>query len=184
MHGVIFAELERFVAGSIGAEFWGQMLTSAGLGQRVYLPVDTYPDEEAIALVGAASQLSGKSAGEILTSFGEHLVPPLIDMYSSLIPSKWRTLDLLEQTESTIHKVVRLREPDATPPELQCERTCPNEVVITYASPRRLCPLAIGLARGVARHYAEELEIHERECMHRGAARCVIGFRLVARSHA
>ena len=180
MHGAIFAELERFAVGSIGADFWKQMLDSAGLGARVYLPVATYPDEEALALVGAASQLSGKSAAEILTSFGEHLAPPLLDMYGSLLRPTWRTLDLLEHTETTIHRIVRQREPDATPPELTCERTSDQEVVITYRSPRRLCALAIGLARGVARHYAESIEIQERECMHRGAPHCVIRLRLAA----
>jgi hypothetical protein len=146
----------------------------AGIGPRVYLPVATYPDAEAIALVGAASTLSGKPAAELLDAFGEYLVSPLLRTYSSLVRPEWRTLDLLEHTESTIHRIVRLREPDATPPELACERVSTDEVVIRYGSPRRLCALALGLIRGVARHYAETIEIRESACMNAGAPQCEI----------
>jgi hypothetical protein len=37
--------------------------------------------------------------------------------------------------------------------------------------------VARGIARGVARHYREKLEIVDRECMLRGADRCLILFR-------
>ena len=117
MHGAIFTELQKFATGAFGADVWRQVCDKAGVGPRVYLPVATYPDSEAIALVGAASELSGKPAGELLGAFGEHLVAPLLRTYSSLVRADWRTLDLLEHTESTIHRIVRLREPEATPPE-------------------------------------------------------------------
>jgi len=181
MHGAIFTELQKFATNAFGADVWRQVCDAAGVGPRVYLPVATYPDSEAIALVGAASQLSGKSAGELLGAFGEHLVAPLVRTYSSLVKPEWRTLDLLEHTESTIHRVVRVRQPDTTPPQLVCDRVSPDEVVIHYGSPRRLCPLAIGLIRGVARHYSESIEIDEVECMSKGARQCEIHARRAGR---
>jgi predicted hydrocarbon binding protein len=178
MHGAIFTELQKFATNAFGVEVWRQVCEEAGVGPRVYLPVATYPDSEAIALVGAASRLSGKPAGELLGAFGEYLVAPLLRTYSSLVKPEWRTLDLLEHTESTIHRVVRVRERDATPPELACERVSPDEVVIRYGSARRLCPLAIGLIRGVAKHYADAIEIDETACMGSGAAHCEIRARI------
>ncbi len=180
MHGAIFSELQKFATGAFGVDVWRQICETAGLGPRVYLPVTTYPDEEAIALVSAASQLSGKPAGELLGGFGEYLVDPLIQIYGSLIRPEWRTLDVLEHTESTIHRIVRLREPDSTPPELACQRVSAGQVVIRYGSARRLCPLAIGLIRGVARHYSERIEIRETACMNAGAPACEIHARLAA----
>jgi predicted hydrocarbon binding protein len=47
-------------------------------------------------------------------------------------------------------------------------------VIITYASPRRLCALAKGIMAGVARHYKENLTIAETTCMHAGAAACTL----------
>ena len=178
MHGAIFTELKKFATGAFGLEVWQKMCDMAGVGTRAYLPVATYPDAEAIALVGAASKLSGQPAGALLGAFGEHLVAPLLRTYGTLVRPEWRTLDLLEHTESTIHRVVRLREPDATPPELAAERVSADEVVIRYGSPRRLCTLAAGLIRGVARHYGEPIEIREPACMNSGAPRCEIHARL------
>jgi hypothetical protein len=182
MHGAIFTELQKFATTGFGAEVWGQICEAAGVGPRVYLPVATYPDAEAIALVSAASRLSGKPAEELLGAFGEYLVPPLVRTYTSLVRPEWRTLDLLEHVESTIHRIVRLRDPEATPPELACERLNPDEVVIRYKSPRRLCALALGLIRGVAKHYTESVEIRESACMHDGGPHCEIRTRRVSRS--
>jgi hypothetical protein len=182
MHGAIFTELQKFATTAFGADVWRQVCDEAGVGPRVYLPVATYPDAEAVALVGAASRLSGKPADELLGAFGEHLVAPLVRTYSTLVRPEWRTLDLLEHVESTVHRVVRLRDPGATPPELACERASGDEVVIRYKSPRRLCALALGLIRGVARHYTESVEIRESACMHDGAPHCEIRTRRVAAS--
>jgi len=181
MHGAIFTELQKFATNAFGVDVWHKMCDAAGVGPRVYLPVTTYPDAEAIALVGAASELSGKQADELLGAFGEYLVEPLLRTYSSLVRPDWRTLDLLEHTESTIHRIVRLRERDATPPELACERVSPGEVVIRYGSARRLCSLARGLIRGVARHYSESIEVRETMCMSSGAPRCEIRARIAGR---
>lgn len=73
MHGVVLSELQGFVASSFGADIWRQMTTTAGLGSRLYLPVGTYPDGEAVALLEAAVRLSGKSLAELAGAFGEYL---------------------------------------------------------------------------------------------------------------
>src|SRR3989449_11610799 len=72
----------------------------------------------------------------------------------------------------------RLRNAGARPPLLRCARPTAEEVVITYTSPRRLCALARGIIRGVARHYGEPVTITETTCMHRGAEACTISIRV------
>ena len=89
----------------------------------------------------------------------------------------WRTLEFLESTEETIHRVVRIKDATARPPEIRCERVSPAEVVIHYASERRMCAVARGIARGVADHYGEPVEILEPSCMLRGDAECLIHVR-------
>jgi hypothetical protein len=172
MHGAILAELQNFVSVHCDADLRNL--------QRSYLAIASYDDSDALALVDAAAKSSGKSGGEVLTAFGQHLAPLLLEMDGHLIRREWRTLDLLEHTESTIHRIVRLRDPNAAPPRLLCERLSEHEVLIRYGSPRRLCALAIGLALGVAAHFGEALEAKHRECMQQGAERCAISFRLIA----
>ncbi|NUO64423.1 MAG: heme NO-binding domain-containing protein [Gemmatimonadaceae bacterium] len=174
MHGVIFAQLKKYADTKVGGDAWNHMRTAAGLGSRAYFSVQKYPDEELGALVAAASKLTGKPVTALLEDFGEFLVPELVRMYRSIIPAEWTALDLIEQTESRIHRVVRMNDAAASPPELRVRRLSPTSVLLDYRSPRRLCAVAKGIARGVGAHYNERLIIEERRCMHTGAPACEI----------
>src|SRR5690242_5175620 len=100
-------------------------------------------------------------------------------MFRSLIRSDWRTLDVLEKTDESIHKVVRLQYAEAAPPYLHATRTAADTVTIIYTSPRRLCSIAKGIARGVAAHYAEPIRMDEPSCMLLGANQCEIVVRVI-----
>ena len=177
MHGLIHLELQKFVEERFGAHTWSTLLHRAGLDAEIYTPLRSYPDEQILALVGEAEKLSGKSATALLEAFGEFLVPSYLSLYGNLLKAEWRTLDVLEHTEETIHRVVRMKHDGAAPPRLRAKRTRPDEVVMTYDSPRRLCAVARGIARGVAKKFKEMITIEDKRCMHRGDAACVIVFR-------
>jgi heme-NO-binding protein len=180
MHGIIFSELKRFVEESVGNGKWPVLLHEAGLARRTYLPTQEYPDAEAFALVAAACRITRLPAATLLESFGTFMVPDLVRLYGSLIDPTWRTLDVLEHTEAAIHRVVRLRNPGAKPPELVCRRERPDEVTIFYRSARKMCGVAIGIVHGLARHYAEDVAVQHGPCMNDGADECVIRVRLSA----
>ena len=128
-----------------------------------------------------AAKATGKPPQIILEEFGEFIAPDLLALYRALIKPEWRTLDLLENAESTIHRVVRARSPDARPPELKCSRIRESEVVIQYASPRKMCAVARGIVRGVATHYGDTISMIDTGCMLRGAIQCTITVRYVTR---
>lgn len=177
MHGIVFVELERFVTQAHGESAWAQLTSQAGLSGKIYLPVNQYPDFEIKALVGAASSLTRKPAGEILESFGEFITPSLMKMYGHLLQPHWKSLDVIEHTEGTVHTVVRLKNPGATPPQLSTSRPSPEEVVLHYTSPRQMCFLAVGIGRALGRHFHENLFIRQNKCMHQGGEYCEISFR-------
>jgi hypothetical protein len=179
MHGIIFTELRKYVDEKLGGQAWGQLLGAAGLKGRMYLPIQEYPDAEAVTLVTTAAQVTGIEAGVILEDFGQFIAPSLLGMYRTLVRPEWRTLDVLEFTEDTIHRVVRQRNPGAKPPELKTQRLSPTELRLTYTSHRKLCHVAKGIVRGLAKHFGEEISIEETSCMHSGAAACQIIFAVV-----
>jgi predicted hydrocarbon binding protein len=178
MHGIILTELQKFVTQRHGPETWVEILRRAGLGNPVYLTSATYPDSDVVAIVSTASTLSGASAADLLEDFGKALVPGLVQVYGRLVKRGWRTLDLIEHTEQTMHTVVRRQNPGAEPPRLRCTRVSPDEVVVTYTSERKLCPVAKGIIRGIAAHFQEKIVIRERECMLKGAPACTISVRV------
>ena len=114
-----------------------------------------YPDEHIYALVGHAAEMTGLSAGELHEKFGEYLVPDLMYMYQKLLKPEWKTLDMLENTELTMHNKVREEHSENSPPVLKVSRLGPNELMIDYVSPRRMGGLAVGIVRGLAVCYDE-----------------------------
>jgi len=177
MHGIIHVELRRFVTERYGEQAWRTLTERTGLAQEIFTPLSSYPDEYVVNLVTQGAALTGLSVADLLEAFGAFLAPSYLKLYGSLLKPEWRTLDVIEHTEETIHRVVRLRQPGALPPRLKAERIEPNHVVVHYDSPRRLCAVARGIARGLAAHFGERLEIQEFECMHLGAAACRLSFR-------
>ena len=73
---------------------------------------------------------------------------------------------------------MRRRQPGAVPPRLRTVRVGPKLVLLTYDSPRKLCAVARGIARGVAARFGEVLRTTDIECMHRGAPACIISFEI------
>ncbi len=177
MHGLIFAELKKYAQSRLGDDSWPAILDEAGLAGRVFQPVEEYADSDAMALIAGAAKMSGRPSDVLLEDFGRFIVPDLLKMYGALLDRSWTTLDIIEHTEQTIHRVVRSRNPGARPPELHCTRSGPEAVVIRYASARRLCAMAKGIVRGLAEHYAETVAITEPMCMLRGDVECRISVR-------
>ena len=176
MHGIIHLELRNFVVQQHGEAAWRTLTDQAGLSDEIYTPLRSYPDEQIMALVSEAVRLTGAEPTALLEGFGEFLAPRYIALYGKLLKPEWRTLDVLENAENTIHRVVRMREPGALPPRLQAQRTSPTSISMTYDSPRKLCAVARGIARGIARHFGEQLSVSDERCMLRGDRTCVMTF--------
>ena len=174
MHGIIFTELQKYVETKFGATGWIRLLETAGLSSRMYVPIYAYPDEELARIVATASAMTHLDASVILEDFGVSLAPGLLRMYGSLLNKEWRTLEVVEHTETTIHRVVRMKQPDAAPPYLRATRTGDQQVMVIYDSPRRLCQVAVGIVRGMAQHFGDSITIRQDRCMHKGDVECVL----------
>lgn len=159
MHGLIFSELKKFVDTHHGVGVWNDLITASGTNNKTFLPVKSYPDEELVAIVQKACEKTNTPLPEILDQFGQFLVPSLMRMYVASIKPEWRTLDLLEHTELTMHKAVRFSDKNAAPPALECVRVSPQEVNIIYRSPRKMVDLGLGLIKGISKHYQEKIDI-------------------------
>jgi predicted hydrocarbon binding protein len=166
MHGLVLLELQRFMDERYEGKSW--------LGNRTYLTTESYPDSEFTAIVEDAARRAGADVQAVLEQFGEFIAPTLMTVYKPYIQPEWTTLDTLEHTENHIHRAVRLHDPMAAPPRLKVRRVSFQEVVIIYESDRKLCAMAKGIARGVAKHYGERVEINELTCMLRGKPSCTI----------
>jgi hypothetical protein len=174
MHGIILSELQRYGRGKLGATGWQKLLAEAGLSGRNYMMNTAYPDKEVAALVAGAVRVTGLPKATLLEDFGRFIAPTLLMVYKSMVRPDWKTLDLIEHTEASIHTVLRARDDATEPPRLSVRRDGPRVAVLTYRSHRRLCAVAKGIAHGVATHYGERLSITEEACLADGAPACTL----------
>ncbi len=173
MHPLIHLALKDYVEARHGVKGWLGFLDLAGVSATVpYVRVGEYPDEELFAIVAAVARGTGATTEEVLEDFGVAIASDLITMYPRLIRPEWRSLDLICHADESIHEVVRHAPGLTRPPVLRCVRVSPTELRLTYDSSRRLCSLARGIMRGVARHYGETLAIRHPACVLRGDTVC------------
>jgi hypothetical protein len=176
MHGFILTELERFTSTALGAPAWHEILRDAGLGDREYVPVSSYPDHELRDIVVAAARRTGVGVDRVLFDFGRFLAPDLVRNYRHLLHPEWRTLDVVEHTELLIHRIVTPSDPHASVPHLAVVRD-ENGVAIAYRSRLGLCALARGAVVGLADCFHEHVSVREPLCVQHGALECTIHVR-------
>jgi predicted hydrocarbon binding protein len=179
MHGVILLEFARFVEARFGGPLWREVVSRSGFSSPIFLPTQIYPDPDFLTIVSGVCQKAGRDPGSILEEFGEFIVPSLASLYAAFIDADWKLLDLLEHTEATIHRVVRMRAPGAEPPRLSCRRLAADEVEMAYTSGRKLCAFARGLIRGLAKLYEEAVTLSEPECMLQGRPACLLRIKVL-----
>ena len=173
MHGLIFFYLQKFAdVAAAGSTSWNQVRSSVATSGAKYLPSGAYPDADAVAIITSIAESAGRPLPAILEEFGHYLAPHLIKVAGTHVDPAWHTLDLIEHTESIIHTMIRATTPGAAPPVLETARPSPDELHLVYNSSRRLCPLAVGLMRGIAAHFGETITISEPSCLSRGDPFC------------
>jgi hypothetical protein len=177
MHGSLLHGFKEFVRRRYGEAAWSSVVEAAGAGGW-YHSTQTYPDEELVALVNATAVREKQPVASVLEDFGAALVPVLMSLYKAFAEPQWRTLELLANSESVIHRTVRLRDPDAHPPQLKPRWISDREVQIEYRSARRLCAVAVGICRGVADYYGDTVSVQQTACMERQDGACLILVRL------
>jgi predicted hydrocarbon binding protein len=179
MHGIIFSEFKKFITTRFGENDWLRALKKSKLDRTFYMPFNEYLDKEIFALVSSIADITGRSINEILEDFGVFIVPDLLNIYKSLVKPEWKTIDFLMHTEKNIHSILRTKDKNAKPPAINCKILNPDEVVITYNSRRKMCSLAKGIIKGIARHYNERIFLNEEICMYRGYPSCIIKVKVI-----
>jgi hypothetical protein len=172
MKGIIFNLLEEVVISNHGEDKWDQLLSTTAL-DGAYTSLGSYPDEQIVDLVGAASRLFGLTPFEVLRWFGAQAIPLLLGRYPRFFTSQPSTRPFVLSVNNIIHPEVRKIQPGADCPTFDFRNAPDGGLIMGYVSPRRLCALAQGFIEGAATHYGETVIFEHRECMHQGDNRCL-----------
>jgi hypothetical protein len=171
--GIVFNLLEDAVTSAHGADTWDAILDETG-ASGVYTALGNYPDEEALALVGALCDHLGAPPETVLRAFGQAALPALVERYPEYIDTHATTKSFLMTLDDTVHRDVVKLYPDAKPPRFTFEDRGEKGLVMHYASERRLCSMAEGMIQAAAERFGETARIEHPVCMLEGAERCTL----------
>ena len=172
MKGIIFNLVEEAVTARHGEDAWDQVLDKAGVA-GVYTSLELYPDEELVALVVAGAELLDTDPGELTRWLGHEASLGLADRYPHFFEPHASTRPFLLTLNDVIHPEVRKLHPNAEPPDFGFDEGDDDALVLTYASRRKMCDLAVGMIDGAATHYRETTQLTHDVCMKDGADACV-----------
>lgn len=173
MKGIVFNILEEVVVANHGEAVWDDLLDAAG-SNGAYTSLGSYPDDQMMRLVKAASDTLAIPPADVLRWFGRQAMPRLAVRYSDFFTAQDSTRSFVLALNTIIHPEVRKLYAGAHCPHFDFEDEAGGALLIGYHSPRRLCALAHGFIEGVADHYHEHAEVEHLECMNRGDQRCLM----------
>ena len=159
MHGSIFVLLKRFVESAYDYSTWIKLLEAAGIRRAAYQMSETYPTQELMRIIRTAAQLTGIPVPDLMEKYGEFLVPDLLLIYKKYIRPEWNTYNMLVHTEAAMHGAVRKEDNRTSPPILSVTPAGDRQLLIDYHSKRRMAGVAVGIIKGIAKHYNESDQV-------------------------
>ncbi|MBS1808147.1 MAG: heme NO-binding domain-containing protein [Acidobacteria bacterium] len=172
MKGIVFNLLEEVTCQQLGEETWDTLLEDAEM-DGAYTSLGSYPDEDLMRLVAAASARLSLSPDEVVRWFGVHALPLMAKRYGQFFEGHRSTRQFLLTLNGVIHPEVLKLYPGADTPEFDYDLSSEDRLVMEYKSRRRMCAFAEGLITGAAAHYGEEVTIQRPKCVNRGDEQCL-----------
>jgi len=155
MKGILFTDFVDFVERELPA-------AAGRLGNEVYSPLGSYPEEELLALVTRAGTATGMPAGEILRRYGTHLFRTLATLYPVFVDGVGSALELLAGIETYVHGEVKKLYPDAEFPRFEVHASRGN-LELVYRSRRPLADVAEGMIRGCIAWFGDRVDLDRQD---------------------
>lgn len=164
MYGLVNQALEDFVIQGFGDSAWDRVRQGAGINHDMFIAMDGYPDETTYKLVGAAAEVLGLDADQVLEAFGKHWVlytaesgyGEMLAMFGSDLRSFLNNLD-------NLHSHVGMSFPALRPPSFTVEEIEGNAgLLLHYRSERAgLAPMVIGLLKGLGKRFSQKISVKQ-----------------------
>ncbi|SBS35156.1 Heme NO binding protein [Marinomonas aquimarina] len=163
MLGVVYIQFMEMIKEKFSEDVLDDLLDEPSLSTGgAYTSVGYYDHTDIIKLVVALSKKTDIPVDDLVEAFGKHLFAALIDKYPMLAEDKTDALEMLESVDNSIHVEVHKLYPQAELPEFKCIRLSDTKLQMVYRSKRPFSILALGLIKGCAEHFGEQLTISHR----------------------
>jgi len=159
MKGVVFTEFLELVEKEFGLEVVQRIIDECDLATGgVYTSVGTYSHKEMFKMVGKLSEIKDIPIPALLNIYGEYFFTTLSRDYPKFMEQP-NLFSFLESIETYIHPEVLKLYPEAELPSFDSDIKSEKEMTLDYSSSRKMSDLAVGLIKGAANYYNEEVDI-------------------------
>ena len=171
MYGLVNKAVEELVVTNFGEEKWEAIKAKAGVDVEVFISNQAYPDDITYKLVGAASEVLGMAADDILVAFGEHWVlKTAAQSYGPMMKAGGKSLKEFLVNLPNFHTRVAMIYPNLEPPRFECTDVTDAGLVLHYFTHRTgLTSFVIGLVQGLGKLYSTPATCTVREEKAKGA---------------
>ena len=155
MYGLVNKAVEDLVISNFGEDKWELIKEKAGIEVDGFISNEGYPDEMTYQLVGAASEVLGLPADQILVAFGEHWVlKTAAESYGPMMKSGGATLKDFLVNLPNFHTRVKMIYPNLQPPRFETSDVTDSSLKLHYFTHRPgLSSFVIGLIQGLGKLY-------------------------------
>ena len=170
MYGMVNKSVQALVTTKFGIDKWESIKKKAGVKEDVFLSNESYPDAITYALIGAATEVLGMSADEILFAFGEFWVLHTArEEYGDMLSSAGRNMPEFLEYLPMFHIRVALIFPNLKPPRFECSDRQADRITMHYYSHRPgLSVFVRGIFSGVAKLYNTPAQITQTKFKDKG----------------
>lgn len=155
MYGLVNKAIQDLVTTRFGEDKWEAIKAKAGVDTEVFISNDGYPDEITYQLVGAAVEVLGVPADQILIAFGEHWVlETAAKSYGPMMKAGGASLKEFLVNLPAFHTRVAMIYPHLQPPRFECSDVTDDSLHLHYHTHRPgLTAFVSGLLQGLGKYY-------------------------------
>lgn len=174
MYGLVNMAVQELICTKFGPEVWTRIKSRAGVEAPEFSRMAPYPDEVTFKLVAATSQVLDIPPDQVLETFGEFWVMYTGRAgYGHLFTMTGGSLREFLYNLDNLHTRVGQNFKQLRPPSFRFDEEEGGWLRMHYESDRQgLCPMVVGLLRGLAQTFKTPVDITHPACQRRGAEHC------------
>jgi hypothetical protein len=159
MKGIIFTEFLEHIEMKHGIGFVQKIINNSDLpNMGAYTSVGTYDHKDLFRLMKEIHKLKGVDQEILMDEFGNLFFNKLKSLFPMYM-KKDGLFNFLDSIENYIHPEVKKMYPEAELPSFITNIKSPTEMIFNYNSKRKMAHFAIGLIKGAAEYFGENVEI-------------------------
>lgn len=164
MYGLVNQAMKDLVCSKFGPKKWEEICVASQHSKDDFDLMHSYSDKMTYDMVGAATQVLGMSAYDILRAFGDYWITFTAEQgYGEIMNLFGKDFRTCLKNLNGMHGHMGAMMPHLQPPRFQVISETEQEILLHYFSTRDgLAPMVVGLLEGLARKYGNSIQIEQK----------------------